>query len=138
MDGDNEFGAWTRRVREQERYSQDELARMMGYAQTTVSRIELGKEQPTAGYVLAFCKALNVSLIAALDRAGMLDAQQPNNEDILDVAQLLGGIPREDRHKAIAMMEGMLRALKATYADTANNPASDPPQAGRRPASARR
>lgn len=54
------FGAVVRRKREELNLSQAELARMVGYPQSNVSRLEQGQRSPGLGELMALAKAFNV------------------------------------------------------------------------------
>ena len=119
-------------LREKKGYSQAELARRAGIAQSTLSYIESGKKSPTAHTLNAVCNGLNVSMLELLtssqiqkrtrmrlkspdQKTGLLDEILDNIEDLgrSHIPMILNarGIPEE----AVPELEEFLNFLYIKY-----------------------
>lgn len=113
------FGDWAREQRVAQRYSQDDIARLTGYSQVTVSRAELGHAKPTADYVIAFANALGIDVSNALKAAGLIpslpvgNARQPSPpppEGIEVIERRLSRMTQAQRDHYLRMFRAMIEA----------------------------
>lgn len=92
MNTEQSFGDWLREVREGEGWTQVELANRMGVDQTLVSKVELGKNEPSEWFAIALARALNPDkplIDYVLEKAGYVDERKMNDapKDIDDKAE---------------------------------------------------
>lgn len=75
------FGDWMKTARLQADFAtQSDLAKAMNWDQSMVSRVESGKREPTAEFVLALAKALGIDQRLVAAKAGLSDAPIPVSE----------------------------------------------------------
>jgi len=110
-----------RQLRETRNLNQGEVARLMPWAQSEVSRIESAQKEPTADFVVAFAEAMEIPVTEALLAAGLItdEAYQrvenskgvlDDAKDALELVRLLGSIEDDDeREAAIQDIRALLR-----------------------------
>ncbi|MCI0550859.1 MAG: helix-turn-helix domain-containing protein [Anaerolineae bacterium] len=123
---DETFGKWVKRVREQEAFTQGELAQVMGVSQGTISAVETGeREQPSRDFCYAFGKAVGLSPAFVQLRAGLISRDEylqaineANDAETKEIRRRLRKFrtPRS-RNDALHVILDVLDALAKRQAD---------------------
>lgn len=96
-------------MRENAHLNQLELAERMGFNQSHISKIELGR-QPSASYVIAFARALDIDRSAALAKAGLDDEQvEYSSVELAELRAIFEKLSEEDQRLLISTARAWLK-----------------------------
>lgn len=118
-DQSDSFGDWVKQLREQKGLNQSQLADLMHYDRSEVSKVEAGLKEATTNFVVAFAAAVEADVREALIRAGYPVHDSSFNEvsdakAALEIVRLLYAIDDDDeRDAAIGDIRALLKARKA-------------------------
>lgn len=134
-----EFGGWFREMREGRGLTQSELAEQMHVDQTLISRIELGKLEPTANVCLAFARALGLPIDYVLHKAGFVDAldvdREPEDEATWEFRWRIARVTDSDERRRV--LDNIWTLLDAA-AKRGTRPSGNLPPARRKSANGKR
>lgn len=110
------FGYWAKSVREGKGITQVELAKMMGYGQSRISRVEkLG--EATTDYAVAFAKALGIDRDVALEK--LHGKKSTRSELIAEIEAEAADLEEEDQKRLLEIARALKRAGSRGKAATA-------------------
>ena len=107
------IGQNIRRIRQQKRFSQKEMAVGIEVAATQYSRVESGKVMPTLKTVLKIARMLEVSLDTIVNEDGA-PAQEVSiqNKTLFDKVRLIDDLPESERNMILQVIDLALSKKK--------------------------
>lgn len=107
------IGENIRRIREEKRLSQKELAASIDVAPTQYSRVETGKVMPTLKTLVKIAKILGVSVDTLIDENG-LPAQDVTIKDktLFDKVKLIDQLPEQEKNMILQVIDLALSKKK--------------------------
>jgi transcriptional regulator with XRE-family HTH domain len=129
VDGDqpDSFGGWVARLRTEKGWSQGQLAELIGYDSSYVSRIESNQREPTADFAVAIAYAAEVDVREVLTAAGFrihtdraLEGVLSNGKAALEIGRALAAIDdEEERSDAVVDILAIIRCRARRVAERA-------------------
>ncbi len=110
-----EFGEWARALRESAGINQADFARMIGFDQSHVSKVERGHKTVTADYAIAFARAMNIDRGVALAKAGLDDEpMDERSEELAELRSIFEQLSDEDQRMLIDTARAWLQSRERT------------------------
>lgn len=93
--------AWLSKQLEKRGWSQRKLARQSGVSQTFISQTLSGDVKPSVNFCYKIAQALDESPEKVLRLAGILPANQPEDDTLQELIELARSLPPEDREELL-------------------------------------
>ncbi len=107
-----EIGQNLRRIREQKRISQKELALSMDMAPAQYGRLENGKATPSILTLMRVAKALNVGLDLIVYGKKIAVAENLKDKDLIDKMNIISSLPPEEKFIAYEVIDLVIARKK--------------------------
>lgn len=102
-----------RRIREEKRLSQKELAAAIGVAPTQYSRVETGKVMPALKTLIKIAKTLDVPLDALVNNDGAATAEvNVKDKSLFDKVRLIDELPDSEKNMVLQIIDLALSKKK--------------------------
>jgi transcriptional regulator with XRE-family HTH domain len=106
------IGEAIRRLREQKRMSQKEVAAAIEVDPTQYNRIELGKSMPTLKTIAKIAGALNVSIDKLINEEQDLQDVDIKDKSLFDKVKLIDELPEEEKNTILSVIDLALSKKK--------------------------
>jgi transcriptional regulator with XRE-family HTH domain len=106
------IGEAIRKLREQKRMSQKEVAAAIEVDPTQYNRIELGKSLPTLKTIAKIAKALNVSIDKLINEEQDFEEVDIKDKSLFDKVRLIDELPEEEKNTILKVIDLALSKKK--------------------------
>ena len=106
------IGEAIRKLREQKRMSQKEVAAAIEVDPTQYNRIELGKSLPTLKTIAKIAKALNVSIDKLINEEQDFEEVDIKDKSLFDKVKLIDELPEEEKNTILKVIDLALSKKK--------------------------
>lgn len=84
----------------------EELAKLSGTGQSTISSIERGKQSPTLETLEQICKALNINVVDFIATSSMHHPTTPSNDELL-LIELYRKLTKEEKDALLVLIQSL-------------------------------